>query len=157
MLIVLDNVLPRDVCDAFAEGHYNNTIPHFVPFTLLKDLDPVSKELYVIAAHYFNLYNVLGMERWSNVDQVTPAWHTDHDMNHFMRTQEEKYPRCTIVYYPFVDDNLSGGKFKTETEVIIPKTNRMILFGPGILHHVQPFTGKRVSVVYNPWDYNPHE
>ena len=36
--------------------------------------------------------------------------------------------------------------------IMEPKNNRLVMFPSGTEHYVQPFSGKRVSLVVNPWD-----
>ena len=56
-----------------------------------------------------------------------------------------------MVYYLIVE-NLDGGQLHVEDDIITPKTNRLVIFSPGKYHYVQPFTGKRVSMLVNPWN-----
>ena len=58
----------------------------------------------------------------------------------------------TCVYYLSIKD-LKGGNLLTENEVIKPVENRLVCFSPGICHSVEPFTGERVSLIMNPWNY----
>ena len=56
-----------------------------------------------------------------------------------------------MVYYLIVE-NLDGGQLHVEDDIITPKANRLVIFSPGKYHYVQPFTGKRVSMLVNPWN-----
>ena len=55
-----------------------------------------------------------------------------------------------------VDDDLNGGLLNIENNIFVkPKTNRFVLFSPGLLHGVEEFTGKRSSFLVNPWKTKP--
>ena len=110
-----------------------------------------SRKILAFAKQYYDFSNLHTVEMWTNYNQVTNVWHTDHDMQHFVTTQVERYPICSLVFYPYVA--CEGGVFETETKIVEPKTNRIVCFGPGIKHHIKPFTGDRVSVAYNPWTH----
>ena len=60
------------------------------------------------------------------------------------------FPLCSMVYYPVVED-LQGGQLHLECDIITPKENRLVIFPPKTFHYVEPFTGKRVSLLINPW------
>ena len=60
-----------------------------------------------------------------------------------MTTGELKYPICTTCYYPYVADNVKDGRLCFENgTIVLPKTNRMVFFGPDVYHNVEPFTGE---------------
>jgi hypothetical protein len=117
------------------------------------DLDIASKKIIDYAKQYYDFSEMHSCEMWVNYNQVTPVMHTDHDMKYFMETQIERYPICTIVYYP--ETNCSAdGWLEVQGQIVRPVTNRIVCFGPVIPHIVRPFTGTRISVVYNPWTYS---
>ena len=95
---------------------------------------------------------MVGYERWGAVDSSPQGWHIDKDETRLIETGKLVTPICTIIYYPEVS-NMIGGRFITETESISPKTDRLIIFGPGLMHAVEPFMGNRIAVVYNLWDH----
>ena len=117
------------------------------------NLDKGSKKIIDFAKQYYDFANLNICEMWTNYNTVTPVLHTDHDMVHFIKTGEEKYPICTIIFYPLVEDVI-GGKLKIKNQEVEPKTNRLVCFPKGVPHQVQSFIGTRVSVVYNPWSYD---
>ena len=49
--------------------------------------------------------------------------------------------------------DLQGGKLEFEDgRKITPKTNRLVVFGPGIRHNVEEnYIGDRISLALNPW------
>ena len=47
---------------------------------------------------------------------------------------------------------MKGGELLLESDVITPKTNRMVIFASGMLHNVESFTGNRISMMVNAWD-----
>ena len=109
------------------------------------------------ASRFFDFSEVLGCEIWTNGDQVTPVEHTDFDMRYYGATGIERYPACTMVFYPDVDESEPGGELCIRDGITIkPKSNRLVVFSPGILHSINPFSCRRISVVYNPWTYNPN-
>lgn len=118
-----------------------------------EEFDFISRKILNYAKEFYNFSNVECIEMWTNVNNVTPILHTDHDMKYFMETQTERYPVCTVVFYPLID--LEGqGWLEVQDQIVRPATNRIVCFGPAIPHIVRPFTGKRVSIVYNPWTHN---
>ena len=45
-----------------------------------------------------------------------------------------------------------GGQLEFNNGISVkPIKNRLVIFSPGLLHGVEEFTGKRVSVNINPW------
>ncbi len=156
MIAVIDDALPEDkrlaVKDYFLAAQrtgdtywQGGELNYF-----LADNSPLS-DLIKHAAKFIDLNSMVGSEYWSHYG-TKPEWHVDKDEKRFVATNEFSYPICSMVYYPIVE-NLVGGKFMTETEVITPKTNRMIIFSPGILHTVEEYSGTRLAVAVNPWDY----
>ena len=157
MLIVIDDVLcDKDVlavqnCFASDEaramrwitGNYTEALQHTSPLT----------QLLAIAGQYFSLRDMDGVEFWAHLGTY-PGWHVDRDEALAETTGEITHPICSIVYYGNID-GLVGGAFRTETEVITPKTNRMLMFSPGLLHSVDNYTGTRLSVAVNPWVKKP--
>lgn len=115
------------------------------------NFDAGSRKILDFAKKYYDFSLLHTVEMWTNYNQATPVWHTDHDMKYFVDNLVERYPICTLVFYPYVQ--CEGGILETETEIVEPKTNRIVCFGPGIKHHIRSFTGDRVSVVYNPWTH----
>ena len=107
--------------------------------------------LISVSKEYYNLNNCSGYEFWLHNNSRPPEWHVDKDE----RMKHEKgilsYPLCTLVYYIFVD-GVVDGKLELRDFKIEPKNNRLVMFPSGTEHYVQPFSGKRVSLVVNPWD-----
>jgi hypothetical protein len=112
------------------------------------------KKILGIAGEYFDLSKTVGCECWSHFN-TGPPWHLDQDDELFHRTGEISTPLCSIVYYAKIN-NLKGGDFKTRTESITPIQNSLLVFGPGIEHTIDEFTGDRVSISINPWDHTIH-
>jgi len=158
MLIVLDDVLD--------EEHRNVVVSYFTSSPaarnmqwepgeigkLEKDQSPIAL-LLKEAAKYFDLSSMVGSEYWAHYG-TRPGWHVDRDEKLAETTGVISHPICSIVYYGLID-GLVGGKFMTETEVITPKTNRVVMFSPGILHNVEDYSGIRLSVAVNPWATKP--
>jgi hypothetical protein len=106
-----------------------------------------------IAKDYFDLSSAIGYETWIRMNTRPRDWHRDHDDRLEMTTGELKYPICTTCYYPYVADNVKDGRLCFENgTIVLPKTNRMVFFGPDVYHNVEPFTGERISILLNPWN-----
>jgi hypothetical protein len=103
---------------------------------------------------YYDLSNYIGYEFWTQNNTKPADWHVDKDEKAYEYTQQFILPICTIVYYPKVD-NLLGGILHLEDCSITPKTNRVVIFPPGIWHKVDDFSGERVSILVNPWVHKP--
>lgn len=102
---------------------------------------------------YYDLSDCVGYEFWTQNNTRPSDWHYDKDEDYFNQTGSFKFPICSIVYYLNVN-NLVGGLLHLEDCIILPKTNRMVIFPPGTVHYVEEFTGERTSILVNPWDYN---
>ena len=104
-----------------------------------------------IASKYYDLSSSIGYEFWThNNSRPSEDWHYDKDEFLFNATGIYEYPLCSMVYYPVVED-LKGGQLHLECDIITPKENRLVIFPPKTFHYVEPFTGKRVSLLINPW------
>ena len=152
-MIIIENILSEESRVSMLDEYYG---PSFHGFKYLEDMLHAEKQLIDIASTLFNLRGLVGSEIWSNVNNTVPHWHVDKDERHYEATGEFKYPLCTIVYYPYIE-NLQGGSlhlYEDSSIVIKPKQNMIIVFPSNIPHYVEPFTGKRLSVVSCPYAYN---
>lgn len=113
-----------------------------------KEDDEVVDKLTEIAALYFDLTSAEGCEVWSA--KTNTNYHVDMDEQLWESQRKVQTPLCSIVYYAAID-NLTGGKFITQSMSIEPKTNRMIVFSPGIYHAVEQYTGTRDVLAVNPF------
>jgi hypothetical protein len=160
MLIVIDNVLDnaqRESVVMFFTQNLEARVIKWEPSKvdgLENNQSPIAS-LLTKAANYFNLSSMVGSEYWAHYG-TKPNWHVDKDEERMNTTGELSFPICSIVYYGVIE-NLKGGRFMTETEIIMPKTNRMIVFSSGILHTVEEYSGTRLSVAVNPWSVKPME
>jgi hypothetical protein len=111
---------------------------------------PLSNILRVVNKHV-DLGGMVGCEYWSHLNTKS-GWHKDTDEVKLYRDSVESFPMCSIVYYPHIQ-NVKGGKLIFETLSIQPVTNRLVIFAPDLRHCVEDFSGERVSVAINPWDY----
>lgn len=105
-------------------------------------------------SNYYNLSKSTGYEFWTQNNTKPADWHIDKDEHCFNTTGIYKLPICTIVTYLKVSD-LLGGALRLEDCIITPKTNRVVIFPPGIWHTVEEFSGQRVSTLINPWISKP--
>lgn len=157
MLTVLDNVLDENSL-RITQEHFEpigNRNIRWVSGTLelfTNKPSPIAKLLQSVA-RVFDITKMAGFEQWAHHGTKT-GWHADKDEVFFTRTGGLRTPICSIVFYAKVD-NLTGGSFRTEDICITPKTNRLVVFGPGIYHGVDDFSGVRVAVAINPWATTP--
>ena len=114
------------------------------------------------ASIYFDLSSSMYYEIWEQKNTLPNGsdymgWHRDvdeilHDFGII------KHPLCTTVYYLDIDEDLLDGKLvirdpeTSEDHFVQPKPNRLVIFGPGIYHTVEEYTGYRHSIICNPWD-----
>ena len=150
-LIVIDDVLPslspeltRLIDDELiVKDWYDLNHDHLYKDFCLSILD--------IAKKYFDLSNAVGYEFWGHNGTRT-GWHYDKDEDLLEREGKYSFPLCSTVYYLEVD-RLQGGQLAVESDLITPKTNRLVMFSPRKYHGVEPFKGKRVSLLINPWSH----
>ena len=109
-------------------------------------------EILTIASKYFDFSKIVGYEFWGQNNTKPGTWHYDKDEKLYSKKKELVFPVCSTIFYLEVSD-LAGGRLFVENDVITPKTNRLVLFPPGKYHAVEDFTGKRVSLLVNPWDH----
>ena len=48
---------------------------------------------------------------------------------------------------------MAGGEFFTDDVRFFPRTNRLVMFSPGLYHGVAAYTGRRFAVSLNPWNH----
>ena len=109
-------------------------------------------EILTIASKYFDFSKIVGYEFWGQNNTKPGTWHYDKDEKLYSKKKELVFPVCSTIYYLEVSD-LVGGRLFVENDVITPRTNRLVLFPPGKYHAVEDFTGKRVSLLVNPWNH----
>ena len=149
--IILDNVLPtrEDLTDLV-----NNRVDGVNWYDLHQDhiYKNFCTSILNITKNYYDLSDVIGYEFWGHNGTRTP-WHQDKDEKLIEKTGELSFPLCSTVYYLEVS-NLKGGELIIDNDlVVIPKTNRLVIFSPAKFHGVNPFEGKRVSLLVNPWNH----
>jgi hypothetical protein len=144
-LIILDEVFDGDTMAAIAAFDYGDGEKWYELGT-----NPVHEKILQISAAHFDLTSIVGYEMWRN--DSNPGWHVDKDERMFLERKEYVYPQCSAVYYLHAED-VSGGEFFTDDVRCFPKTNRLVLFSPGIYHGVSAHIGKRTAVSINPWNY----
>jgi hypothetical protein len=152
-IIVLDDVLSIDSLHIFSLQHFNN-----IPSERARWVDKGNQPQYITdlikaANDFFDLSNAVGYEWWTQNNTYSEKnWHYDSDESVI---EKLKSPLCSIIYYPFVAD-LNGGFFSAEDIKIKPKTNRMIIMAPEIMHRIEPYNieeATRWSFLINPWTY----
>jgi hypothetical protein len=185
-IIILDDVIHQDCFEklqkdflGFIDGSTDedwfllNTKHYFQDFCL---------SLINLAGTYYNLSTCGGYEFWIHEHTKPPTWHIDNDERRRNENNVMIFPICSIVYYLQVE-NLIGGELKIShnnnvrlnstnafyeevrnnyldnksDDVIVPKTNRIVMFPAGMFHAVNSFAGNRISMVINPWDISKYK
>jgi len=152
--IIIDNCLESSTVLDFKNNLKQDNIP--VTWYMKKDNHLYSDYcnlLLLQCQDYYDLSDCIGYEFWTQNNTRPSDWHYDKDEEYLNNTGSFKFPICSIVYYLNVD-NMTGGLLHLEDCIILPKTNRMVIFPPGTMHYVEEFTGKRTSILVNPWNYN---
>ena len=153
MIIVCDDVVNElvDISKYYSDPNSLNQELILDPST-----DLVLSTLWKIAEKHFDLTKAVVTEKWAHNEKTVQYlnWHVDDDVEYRRFTGMQLFPQCTMVYYPFVDESLVGGRFCIGEDRIKAKTNRALIFNSNIQHTVEPLRGgRRVSVVYNPWNH----
>ena len=156
MILLDDVVLEEDVLhfekdrEVYVdERWYNLDTEHQYQNTCLSLID--------LVRNYCDLSTCSGYEFWIHHNTRPQQWHIDKDEKALDEKGIVSCPLCSIVYYPLVED-VTGGRLCLLDEdlgtdvVIVPKQNRLIVLPSGQRHYVEPFEGKRVSFIINPWD-----
>lgn len=149
--VVIDNVLDSDSVSRLKESIDESTRDPF--FYMMSDrhlYDNFSLSMIEIAKQFYDLSSSVGYEFWTRLNRCVGGWHCDKDERLYDEQKIVSYPLCTIIYYPHVD--MKGGELLLGDDKILPKTNRMVIFAPGIPHNVEDFTGERISMMVNPWN-----
>ena len=149
--VIIDNVLDSDSVSRLKESIDESTRDPF--FYMMSDrhlYDNFSLSMIEIAKQFYDLSSSVGYEFWTRLNRCVGGWHCDKDERLYDEQKIVSYPLCTIIYYPHVD--MKGGELLLGDDKILPKTNRMVIFAPGIPHNVEDFTGERISMMVNPWN-----
>ena len=149
--VVIDNVLDFDSVSRLKESIDESTRDPF--FYMMSDrhlYDNFSLSMIEIAKQFYDLSSSVGYEFWTRLNRCVGGWHCDKDERLYDEQKIVSYPLCTIIYYPHV--SMKGGELLLGDDKILPKTNRMVIFAPGIPHNVEDFTGERISMMVNPWN-----
>ena len=149
--IVIDDVLDSESVSKIHESIDNSTRnPFFYKMDQNHLYDNFCLAMINIASKYYNLSSSVGYEFWTRLNTCVKGWHRDKDEKLFDEENILSFPICTMIYYPYVD-NMKGGELLLGSDKILPKTNRLVIFGAGIPHNVEDFTGNRISMMVNPW------
>jgi hypothetical protein len=157
-IIVQDDILTTDEAymayEFFFVANKDNAYNNWIA----KDKFPKWMEkLVTTAALHFDLSSCVGYEWWKHSDGSLPprGWHYDLDEDLWVRYKELRFPLCSIIYYPLIQD-IQGGHFITQDVKISPKTNRAIFMNSGEWHTVAPYQNDRYALLINPWGYKLH-
>jgi hypothetical protein len=105
-----------------------------------------------IARKYFDLSEAIGYEMHKNLKG--PRYHYDKDEQLYATQKILSFPLCGIVYYPKIE-NMQGGDLAFDNVMLLPITNRLVIFSPELAHGVNNFSGTRISIGINPWKEKP--
>ena len=146
--IILDDVFEAQEIKLIAEFDYGDAQEDWYDL----GFSPVHEKILEICRAHFDLSGVIGYEMWCN--SSNPGRHIDKDELTFREETALVLPLCSAVYYPRVG-NMNGGEFYTDDIRYFPRTNRLVLFSPGIEHGVSAYVGNRMAVSINPWRQRP--
>ena len=156
-VIVLDDALSMEDAELFRARHFCLTEGESNRWVDKGNQPKYITNLVKVAENYFELPTAVGYEWWTQNNTYTNrAWHYDVDESN---KETLKSPLCSIIYYPFVA-HLNGGYLSTEDVKIKPKTNRMIIMAPEIMHRIETYNieeATRWSFLLNPWNYKLEE
>ena len=150
--VVIDDVLDAESVSKIKESIDESTRDPF--FYTMNDnhlYDNFCLAMINIASEFYDLSSSVGYEFWTRLNRCVSDWHCDKDEKLYDEQKIVSYPLCTIIYYPHVD-NMRGGELLLGSDKILPKTNRLVIFAPGIPHNVESFIGDRISMMVNPWN-----
>lgn len=153
MLAVIDEALDGASFAELQQKFWHNGVsvrPHWVP---ANKIPSILKPVVGAAARYYDLRSCEGFEVWTH-NGTRPDWHTDKDEVLSARSGVESFPICSVVLYTSVD-GLSGGEFEAGGVLLTPQENKMLVFGPGLVHRVRPYEGTRCTLAINPWQIKP--
>jgi len=100
-----------------------------------------------------------GYEFWTH-NLTAPGFHYDRDEHLFREHKVNVFPKCTLVYYLEItnyDGNLYNLDLVLSTPdfIVVPKENRCVLMGPGIIHGSSAVNQVRRLLVLSPWKQKP--
>tara|TARA_S200000501_G_scaffold310323_1_gene300512 strand:+ start:3013 stop:3504 length:492 start_codon:yes stop_codon:yes gene_type:complete len=159
MITILDNIVGNSTfesdCIQILENNTKNTNEKnfnerwysFAEDHIFRDF---CVQMINVAGNFYDLTSCKGYEFWSQNNTRPQDWHIDQDEQLVAKTNQTRFPLCSMVYYVKVND-LKGGKLHIEDDIITPKTNRLVIFSPQLNHCVDPFIGDRISFCVNPW------
>tara|TARA_Y100000816_G_C25669685_1_gene355064 strand:+ start:43 stop:534 length:492 start_codon:yes stop_codon:yes gene_type:complete len=159
MITILDDIVGNPTfegdCIQILENNKKNTNEtNFNERWYSLDEEHIFKDFCVqmvnVASNFYDLTSCIGYEFWSQNNTRPQNWHIDQDEQLVAKTNQTRFPLCSMVYYVKVND-LKGGKLHIEDDIITPKTNRLVIFSPQLNHCVVPFVGDRISLCVNPW------
>jgi hypothetical protein len=152
---VHDDVLTRDqhiVMERFAFDVISDQADMLYTLEACECFTP----LIDIASKHFDLTSALYYELWQqyNPDVVPPHIDKDEKLNN---RGVLKTPLCSLVFYHHISDDIEGGELVIKDSnglkhEIQPKTNRLVIFEPNLVHWVKDYEGHRHSILCNPWD-----
>jgi len=157
MIIILDDVLSKDELENLNEGIDTKVSSDHRLNKYLREWGDVkfAHPLLKIMSEYVLLKSYYNYELWKYESGIynPPPWHLDKDEELYDKTGILDVPLFGLIYYPLIE-SLQGGELILEDgTVIIPRSNRMVLFSTGTIQHmVSSYQGYRKSFLINIWD-----
>jgi hypothetical protein len=156
--LVFDNVFDENELEGYQNKILNLT--ENIPLSWFSYYDDHEYKnfclrLTSLAATFFDLSDSVGYEFWTQHNSRPESKHRDKDETLWNKNGELKYPICSIVFYLHTKKMIGGKLHFEDGSIIVPKSNRVVIFSPGIVHHVEEFEGERTSMLVNPWNSKP--
>lgn len=153
--IIVDDIFDENIIQDTLKklGNNNFSVEQWCSLHLNHNYEILCRSLLSECKKYYNLSDCIGYEFWTQNNTRPSGWHYDKDERFHNTTGDYKFPICSIILYLKVN-NLTGGLLHLEDIIITPKSNRMVIFPPGVFHYVEEFTGERISFLINPWNYD---
>ena len=76
---------------------------------------PCKKEcmtLLEIGGKHIDISSAIGYETWIRINTRPAGWHCDQDDRMNLTENKTSYPLCSMVYYPYVDEDLKVNEIK---------------------------------------------
>ena len=154
-LTVIDSVFSTEALSDFSvrAKHYH---ADGAKWTYINNPEVYTKRLIDIASKHYDTSKIVGYETWVHSNtrpegDTGDGWHYDRDELSYHVKKVFRFPIFSAIFY-LKAENLNGGRLLVEGEKVVPKENRLVIFGPGCKHAVEEFSGDRVSITINPWN-----
>ena len=154
-IIIIDNFF-KDSRSLEKFKDITDTYPTEGKWIKSENISTHTNTIFKTVSDYYSMDNVVGYEAWTHKNtrpsgNLADGYHYDKDEYRYNLNKLLRFPVCSIVFYIEIKE-LIGGRLIIDDIAITPKTDRLIIFGPGQKHYVEKFTGSRYSININPWN-----